>query len=219
MRARAIGVIRTAAADPLPAAWSAVQDRLVIGTVGRLSPVKDQTCLLRAVALLRRESPALAARVHLVVVGDGPLCAELQALVHALGLEAITWMPGERDDVPALLAAMDIFVLPSLSEGVSNTVLEAMAAGLPVIATAVGGNTELVEPGFNGSLVAAGDPGALARALTALLASPTQRRCLGANARERVCRRFDWDNCVAAYLAVYDRVLDAKTQTDLRDVA
>jgi glycosyltransferase involved in cell wall biosynthesis len=102
---------------------------------------------------------------------------------------------------------MDVFVLPSLGEGISNTVLEAMASARPVVATAVGGNVELVEEGFSGSLVPVGDVQALSDALVALLEDDGERVRQGDNARQRVCRDFDWDNTVAAYLGVYDELL------------
>lgn len=191
----------------LSAPWQAVDDTLVIGTVGRLTPVKDQQSLLRAVAKLRGIAPVLFEHVRLMIVGDGPLRQHLINLVNELGLTAVTWMPGDREDVPALLAAMDVFVLPSLAEGISNTVLEAMATGLPVIATSVGGNLELVEEGYNGHLVPVGDSMALARALASLLENEQERLRQGSNARQRVSKRFDWSLTVGAYLGVYDELL------------
>jgi glycosyltransferase involved in cell wall biosynthesis len=180
---------------------------LVIGTVGRLTPVKGQRALLQAVAIVRNLRPDLYRRLRVLIVGDGPLRRELADLVAQLELAASTWLPGDRNDVPVLLQAMDVFVLPSLAEGISNTVLEAMATGLPVVATAVGGNLELVEEGFNGSLVPVGDPPALAQALIPLLEVASERARLGANARRRVGQRFDWKRTVSSYLGVYDGLL------------
>ncbi|MCB1705687.1 MAG: TIGR03088 family PEP-CTERM/XrtA system glycosyltransferase [Halioglobus sp.] len=197
----------------LPAQWQQHDGILVAGTVGRLTPVKDQQLLLRAVATLRESDPGLAARLRLIIVGDGPLYPQLEQLVEQLALQDCVWMPGDRKDVPDLLQVMDVFVLPSLGEGISNTVLEAMASGLPVIATAVGGNVELVEEGCNGSLVPAGDHRALANALAALLTDDGQRIRQGHTARERVCQRFDWDRTVSAYLQVYDELLGRSTVT------
>jgi glycosyltransferase involved in cell wall biosynthesis len=171
-----------------------------------LTPVKDQQLLLRAVAHIRETDAALGARLRLLMVGDGPLRASLTQLAEQLGLQDVVWLAGDRQDVPRLLQVMDVFVLPSLGEGISNTVLEAMASGLPVIATAVGGNVELVEDGCNGSLVPAGDHLALATALTALLRDDGERARRGANARQRVCERFDWERTVADYLRVYDEL-------------
>lgn len=191
----------------LPAQWQPVSGMLVVGSVGRLTQVKDQQSLLRAVAEVRGNAPDLYHRIRVMIVGGGPLRQSLVELGDELGLTDITWLPGDRDDVPDLLAAMNVFVLPSLAEGVSNTVLEAMATGLPVIATAVGGNLELVEEGFSGSLVPVGDHKALAKKLSALLESEQFRNRQGANARRRVCERFDWKRTVAAYLREYDQLL------------
>jgi sugar transferase (PEP-CTERM/EpsH1 system associated) len=191
----------------LPAQWQQLDGILVVGTVGRLTPVKDQQLLLKALAHLRESDPGLIDRVRLLIVGDGPLFAQLTQLIEQLALQDFVWMPGDSKDVPALLQAMDVFVLPSLGEGISNTVLEAMASGLPTIATAVGGNVELVEQGFNGSLVPAGDCLVLASALAALLHNDGERNRQGANARQRVCERFDWDRTVDSYLHVYDELL------------
>jgi len=202
----------------LPAAWSSRDDRLLVGTVGRLTAVKDQINLVRAVAELRVITPVLFDRIRLVIVGDGPLRQSLDQLVEDLGMKEMTWFPGDREDIPALLSAMDLFVLPSLAEGISNTVLEAMSSGLPVIATAVGGNLELVESGYNGSLVPAGDTDALARSIGDLLGNESERRRQGANARLRVCERFDWNRTVCSYLGVYDELLDLPADETLKSL-
>jgi sugar transferase (PEP-CTERM/EpsH1 system associated) len=195
----------------LPAQWQSHGGILVVGTVGRLTPVKDQQLLLHALAHLRENDAQLSDRMRLVIVGDGPLFSQLTQLTRQLQLQDVVWMPGDRQDVPALLQAMDVFVLPSLGEGISNTVLEAMASGLPVIATAVGGNVELVEPGFNGSLIPARDYVALSSALAGLLQNDVERTRQGENARQRVSDRFDWGQTVDAYLQVYDEVLGRAT--------
>jgi sugar transferase (PEP-CTERM/EpsH1 system associated) len=191
----------------LPTRWQELDGILIAGTVGRLTPVKDQQLLLRAVAHLRAGHPELGERLRLIIVGDGPLRPMLTQMIERLDLQDIVWLAGDRDDVPRLLQLMDVFVLPSLAEGLSNTVLEAMASGLPVIATAVGGNLELVEEGFNGSLVPVGDHQALSGALVALLQNDVERARQGTNARLRVCQQFDWDRTVDAYLRVYDGLL------------
>ncbi len=201
----------------LQARWGGLDGILVVGTVGRLTPVKDQQLLLRAVAHLRKGHPRLGSLLRLVIVGDGPLYPMLAQLVEQLALQDVVWLAGDRDDVPDLLQAMDIFVLPSLGEGVSNTVLEAMASGLPVIATAVGGNIELVEEGFNGSLVAPGDHEALSDAMVSLLNNNGERARQGANARQRVCQQFDWDRTVDAYLGVYDDLLGRSAATPMEN--
>lgn len=195
----------------LPQQWRNLDGIVVVGTVGRLTPVKDQQLLLRAVATLRRDHPDLGNRLRLLVVGDGPLYPALSRMVDELALQDVAWLAGDRNDVSLLLHVMDIFVLPSLGEGISNTVLEAMASGLPVIATAVGGNVELVEEGFNGRLIPSGNCQALADAMAYLITESEERARLGANARARVCQRFDWSRTVNDYLSVYDELLGRST--------
>lgn len=180
---------------------------LVIGTVGRLAGVKDQGTLVAAFARLLQAQPEAAGRLRLVIVGDGPDAGRLRALVGELGIGPYTWLAGERDEVPDWLRLLDLFVLPSLGEGISNTILEAMATGLPVVATRVGGNPELVQDGHNGLLVPPADPGALAKALGQYLARPALLAEQGAQGLARVRRDFHWDSCVAAYLGVYDELL------------
>jgi len=176
----------------------------VVGSVGRMQPVKDQTTLVRAFVQLLESQPALRSRVRLVLVGDGPLRAPCQALLEAAGMIDLAWLPGERDDIPELMRALDCFVLPSLAEGISNTVLEAMAVGLPVVATDVGGNAELVQQGATGLVVPAADVEALARALGRLAASPEEAAAMGRAGRARVEAQFSIQSMVAAYRDLYD---------------
>lgn len=179
----------------------------VVGTVGRAQAVKDQGTLLRAFAHVRRQEPALAADLRLVVVGGGPLQGELQALARAEGIADLAWLPGPRADVPDLLRAMDLFVLPSLNEGISNTILEAMASGVPVIATGVGGNLELVSEGATGAFFPPGDTAALARLIADAARDRERRRALGRAARATAEQRFGLEAMVASYQAVYDQLL------------
>ncbi|GAB5450540.1 MAG: glycosyltransferase [Halioglobus sp.] len=192
----------------LPQRWLEHSDIVIAGTVGRLTPVKDQQTLLRAVAALREQDVTLGKRLRLILVGDGPLREELLELAATLGLGDAVWFAGDRSDVPELLQAMDVFVLPSLGEGISNTVLEAMACGLPVIATAVGGNLELVRDGDNGALVPVGDPDALATRLGELLNDEDRRARAANNALQFVQDHFHWENTVHKYQDVYDNLLD-----------
>jgi sugar transferase (PEP-CTERM/EpsH1 system associated) len=202
---------QTSRPDVLPAGFLPVGDAAgefcVLGTVGRLAEVKDQGTLLRAVALLLRDRPDWRGRLRLVLVGDGPLKDQLLEQVQQLSLSEVVWMPGDRNDIAALLQAMDVFILPSLAEGISNTVLEAMATGLPVVATAVGGNPELVEEGATGYLVPPEDALALCAALLALMESPATRSSMGRRALSRIQDHFNWDNTVASYLGIYDELL------------
>ncbi|MCP5195977.1 MAG: TIGR03088 family PEP-CTERM/XrtA system glycosyltransferase [Gammaproteobacteria bacterium] len=179
----------------------------VIGTVGRLEKVKDQLNLVRAFIQLVEKVPDARRRLRLVIVGDGSLRAELESLLRESGIQDLAWLPGAQDDVPNLLRALDIFVLPSQAEGISNTILEAMACGLPVVATQVGGNAELVVEGETGRLVPPSDSAALAAALGQYVDSSEWMLVHGAAGRRRIEERFSMEAMVAAYLAVYDNIL------------
>ena len=168
--------------------------------------MKDQASLLQATAAVLRRRPEFRANARVMIVGDGPLLAELRATADALGLGDITWLPGSSADVPVLLRAMDLFVLPSLNEGISNTILEAMATGLPVLASAAGGNVELVDDGVTGGLFPAGDVPALAALIERHLENAELRQREGAAARAKAEGRFSLPAMVRAYQAVYDRV-------------
>lgn len=192
--------------DVLPEGLLPAGGRL-IGTVGRLAEVKDQATLVRAFAALIARRPDLRDTTRLVLVGDGPMADRLRAAAAEQGIDDLVWMAGDRDDVPELLRVMDLFVLPSLAEGISNTILEAMASGLPVIATRTGGNPELIEDGVNGSLVPVGDATAMAAAFEALLDQPGRLRGMGDAGRRIVAERFNWDRTVEQYLTVYDDIL------------
>lgn len=192
-----------------PAAWN-IEPRVIIGTVGRLDPVKNHRGLLRAFARMIQASPDLAQRCRLSIIGDGPERTALEQTIAQLNLQDHVWMTGDRKDVSALLATMDIFVLPSLAEGISNTLLEAQASGLPVIASSVGGNLELVDHEANGLLVAPEDVPDLALALETLVRQPSKRKLYGSAGCERIRSRFAWDATVSAYLSVYDKLLQAK---------
>lgn len=181
----------------------------LVGTVGRMQTVKDQATLARAFVRALQREPALRERLRLVLVGDGPLRAQCAAVLAESGMAELAWLPGERADVPAVMGGLHVFALPSLAEGVSNTILEAMATGLPVAATAVGGNVELVEEGATGLLVPAADPDALAGALIALAADPGRAAAMGSAGRAAAEARFSLDAMVATYREVYDRQLAA----------
>jgi glycosyltransferase involved in cell wall biosynthesis len=126
------------------------------------------------------------------------------------------WLPGERADVPEMLRGLDCFVLPSLSEGVSNTILEAMATGLPVVATRVGGNPELIEDGLSGRLVAAANPDALADAIVGYVQDPVKARRHGKAARGIAESRFSLTRMAADYAALYDRLLQRPSAASVR---
>jgi glycosyltransferase involved in cell wall biosynthesis len=168
-------------------------------TVARLSPEKDVATLLKAAALATAGDPAL----RLEIAGDGPCGAELRRQAGKLGLSGRVCFHGETRDVPALLARAGLFVLPSRTEGVSLTLLEAMASGLAVVATRVGGNPEVVADGETGLLVPPGDPAALAAAILRLSHDDAERRRMGTAGRCRVERRFDVRRMTAAYERMY----------------
>jgi len=174
--------------------------------VARLQRIKDQPTLLRAVRQVVDVEPDF----QLDIVGDGPDRAELHALAQDLELDGHVRFLGSRDDVSRLLSSASLFVLSSLSEGIPLTLLEAMATGLPAVATDVGGNREIVIPGETGLLVPAGSPPALAEALRALWADPDRARRLGAAGRRRVEQEFDMRQVVARYENLYQELLQRK---------
>lgn len=179
------------------------ENPFVVGTVGRVQPIKDQATLLYAVAELVRRCPGWLPRVRLAVVGEGPLLGELKNLALCLGIEDIVWFTGARNDVADLLQAMDLFVLPSLGEGISNTLLEAMATGLPALATAVGGNVELLEAGVTGDTFIPGDIHSLAAVIERYVRNPAMCCAHGRAARQRVVRHFSLQAMVSAYQDIY----------------
>ena len=173
------------------------------GSVGRMQLVKDHASLLRAVAQLLQAAPQWRRLVRLAIVGDGPMLAATRALADELGIADISWLPGSSHSVEAILRGFDVFVLPSLNEGISNTVLEAMATGLPVIASSVGGNVELVDDGRTGMLFDAGDVGCLSAHMLQCLQQPQLRLAQGQAGRQVALQRFSLDAMVARYGQVY----------------
>ena len=167
--------------------------------VARLSPEKDIATLIRAMAIVVREAPEF----HLEVAGDGRCLSDLKARATALHLDAHVRFLGQVHDVPALLARARMLVLPSLMEGISLTLLEAMAQGLPVVATAVGGNPEVVVAGETGLLVPPQSPDKLAQALLRLWRDPEASRRMGLAGRRRAERCFDVRRTIAEYEHLY----------------
>jgi sugar transferase (PEP-CTERM/EpsH1 system associated) len=184
----------------------------LIGTVGRMQVVKNQTALAEAFIRVLKTFPQLAASLRLVMIGNGPLRAQAQALLEQAGVAELAWLPGERDDVAEILRGLDCFVLPSLAEGVSNTILEAMASALPVIATDVGGNGELVESGRTGQLVEPADIDAMAQKIAAYAIDPRRARVAGAAGRAVVERRFSLEAMTQGYQDLYDRLLKSRSR-------
>lgn len=200
---------RPAAEGEPPAAPAGLGDPGLwcVGAVGRVQAVKDQATLLRAAARLLEQAPALRPRLRVAVVGDGPLLGDLRALGAQLGIQENLLLPGASGDVPAWMRRLDVFVLPSLNEGISNTLLEAMACGVPVLATAVGGNPELVTEGVDGGLFTPGDVEWLAERLLAYAHDPALCRLHGAAARRSALDRFSLEAMVSGYRALYHNLM------------
>jgi glycosyltransferase involved in cell wall biosynthesis len=178
-------------APPDPDARAALgldPQRPVVGTIGRLEDRKGHDQLLRAAGTML--AGGNGRRPQIVIVGDGPLREKLQAQAESLGVADSVRFAGTVADVRPSLAAMDVFVMPSHAEGMSNALMEAMAAARPVVATAVGGNTEVVVDGKTGVLIPPADPAAIADAIAGLLRDPARAAGLGAAAREFVTKRF-----------------------------
>jgi sugar transferase (PEP-CTERM/EpsH1 system associated) len=203
---------RAAARAELPGLPFTEPGLWLAGTVGRMQTVKAQPVLARAFVQALQMAPGLRTRLRLVMVGDGALRDECMAVLEAAGVAHLAWLPGERADVPDVMRSLDCFVLPSLAEGISNTILEAMASGLPVLATRVGANSELVDPGVSGLLVAAGDAGAMAEGLVALASRPDASAAMGLAGRARVEQQFSLQSMVAAYDQVYRMALTPASQ-------
>jgi glycosyltransferase involved in cell wall biosynthesis len=180
-------------------------ERPVVGTVGRLEQRKGQDVLLAAIERLkgRRTAP------QLLVVGDGPTASDLRKRADALGVTKLVRFTGTLDDVRPALAAMDVFTLPSREEGMSNALMEAMAAAKPIVATDVGGNGEVLDRGRLGVLVPGDDALALADAVGALLDDPARAAALGAAAHDHVSARWNARAMVGELEAFYDRRLAA----------
>jgi glycosyltransferase involved in cell wall biosynthesis len=177
-------------------------DRPLVVTVGRLTREKGHSYLQTALASIPASQRPLT-----LIVGDGPERDELESRNRIMGLAEDIRFLGHRRDVPGLLAAADLFVLPSLWEGLPLVLLEAMAAGLPAVVTAVGGNPEVVEDGVSGVLVPAGDQQALAAAMLSLLHNPLRRQQMGQAARQRFDRYFSLQRFIEAHERLYGEML------------
>ncbi len=177
-------------------------DAPVVGTVTRLSPQKAPLDFVSAVAGVAKKRPD----VHFVVVGDGPLRAEVETHIAALGLTGRVHLTGLRHDVPDLMHSFDLFALSSLWEGLPRVLPQAMAAGLPIVATAVDGNAEAVTDEVNGLLTPPGDPQALAEALLRLLQDPSLARRMG-EAGQAGAAEFSAHKMVGDIAALYETLL------------
>jgi sugar transferase (PEP-CTERM/EpsH1 system associated) len=176
-----------------------------VGCVARLAAVKDHRTLLDALAILRARRPD----VHLTLIGDGPERRALEEHVSRIGLGSAVTFAGEQGDIASLLPAFDVFALSSRSEGISLTLLEAAAAGLPIVATAVGGNAEVVDDGETGLLVPPHEPARFAEAIE-VIARREDRAEMGTRGREKVKRRFSVEQMARAYDDLYAELLDMR---------
>lgn len=176
------------------------RDAVLIGSIGRLDPVKDFPTLLKAFQQLL----STATDAKLVIVGDGPIRPQLAELCRTLALDSSVHWLGERSDIPELLRCFDVFVQTSIFEGMSNTILEAMASGLPIVATNTGGNPELISNGRNGMLVPVGSPEKLTATLSLLMSDQSLRLRYGSASRSLVENQFDLSQMAQRYAAMYE---------------
>lgn len=180
------------------------QDEKIIGHVGRLSDVKDQATLLKAFKILSSSIEDC----RLAIIGDGPLLDELKNLAVELDIQSRVTFLGARNDVDLFLSVFDLFVLSSVSEGISVALLEAMARGVSPVVTSVGGNVEVVEDTVNGLLTMPGDAEMLARKAELLLSNNCMREKFGVNAKKTVFERFSLNQMVHNYNKIYHSVFD-----------
>ncbi|MGN7610994.1 TIGR03088 family PEP-CTERM/XrtA system glycosyltransferase [Magnetococcales bacterium HHB-1] len=182
------------------------KEAFILGTVGRLSPVKNQSFLLEVFAELRNESTAFQKQAFLVLVGDGSLHKELKARVSQLGIEENVWLAGEQKDVIPFYHLFSLFLLPSLAEGTPLTVLEAMAARLPVIASNVGGLPELITPNRDGLLLPVSDKLAWKEAILKFFNHPKRVEKEGLSAERKALKQFSLEKMTRNYLSLFQHL-------------
>jgi glycosyltransferase involved in cell wall biosynthesis len=191
--------------DVTRTAWKIPVAAPVVGTVTRLSPQKGPLDFVRAAALILQAQPAC----YFLLVGEGPMHDEVVTLAGQLGIGHRLVLTGLRRDVPELMAAFDLFVLSSLWEGLPRVLPQAMATGLPIVATATDGSAEAIVDGVNGFLVPPGDPAALAQQVITLLNEPTLAQQMGAAGQQRVAE-FDVRRMVEQIAQLYEKLLRDK---------
>jgi sugar transferase (PEP-CTERM/EpsH1 system associated) len=184
------------------------QHDIIIGNVGRMHGVKDQLTLVKAFILACQREPSLSQKMKLILIGEGPLKEQAINILADNHLLSCAWLPGERNDVAEIMRRIDLFVLPSQAEGISNTILEAMATALPVIATDVGGNPELVLDGQTGRLTPASDPEAMAEKILDYIKHIEKMRQHAQQGYRRALTEFSLIAMVERYKAVYDSLLE-----------
>jgi sugar transferase (PEP-CTERM/EpsH1 system associated) len=195
---------------PLPGCPFDEPGLFICGTVGRLELVKDPLNLVHAFLQAIDRAAQARERLRLVLVGAGSLADQARRMVAAASADRLVWFAGERNDVAELMRGLDLFALPSLAEGISNTILEAMASGLPVIATRVGANADMVEDGMSGRVIPPADSSALAEAILQYLHDPALARRHGRAGRQIAERRFGLDRMVDEYDRLYAEELQRR---------
>lgn len=188
-------------------------DSFVIGTVGRVQDVKNHASLIDAFIALCALLPEQRARLKLVIVGTGPLLPALERQVAAAGMQDAILLAGARNDIAQVMQSFSLFAMSSIAEGTPVTLLEAMASGLPVVSTRVGGIPDLVRENHTGALVASGDVPAMAAALASYVQDPALARHHGAAARTLVQAHYSIDAMLAAYAGLYARLCKRKTHS------
>lgn len=184
--------------------WGISPDYLIVGTVGRMAPVKNYELFLESARLIRKQNP----QVVFVLAGDGPQKSRYEALARDLGLADAVRFLGFRHDVWDVLNALDLFVMSSHHEGIPVVLLEAMALGKACVSTEVGGIGEVIEPGVSGILTRPGDAAAMAIACRELLENPADRQRLGAAAKRRIAQEFATDRQRERLTALYREILE-----------
>jgi sugar transferase (PEP-CTERM/EpsH1 system associated) len=185
-------------------------DSFIIGTVGRIQDVKNHAGLIDAFILLREMLPAEKSRLRLAIIGHGPLFSKVETKIKDAGLADVVWLPGARDDVANLMQSFSVFAMTSIAEGTPVVILEAMASGLPIIATKVGGIPEVVIDGVTGSLVPVSESAAFAKALSKYIVATDTLAAHGAEGRKRVEDIYSVEAMLAAYTGLYDKLRVAK---------
>lgn len=185
----------------------ATEAAFVIGSVGRMAEVKDYPNLVRAFIRMLEIEPSARQHARLVMIGDGISREACLNLLRDADAEQLAWLPGERTDVAELMRNMDLFVLPSLGEGISNTILEAMASGLPIVATRVGGNPELIVEGQTGTLVPVSDTESLVQTLLRYFRNGSMLEAHGRASLGRIESHFSISAMARGYVSVYEKLL------------
>lgn len=182
----------------------------VVGSITRFQAIKDPLTLISAMLQAWPRARDRGIDLRLAMVGDGPLREQAREMLQKAGELDAAWLPGSRDDVPSLLSRFEVFALTSLREGISNTVLEAMATGIPLVVTDTGGNKELVVQGENGFLVPIASPAAIADAILAIATDAGLRARMAAASRARAVEHYSLERMVDAYDRMYAGLLDAR---------